>query len=153
MAGTAQAGVALAATQHDVVLASAAQLPVLGTDHRGLVPILEFAQYDTRLDKTGIDTRLDKADMDTRLDKTDIDTRLDTNDIDTRLDTNDIDNPANANRQALPVGGEVVSAPPAPASGISGSSGVTIITAPAEGAAIESDTGPKVSRAPVATQQ
>ena len=115
LAGGAPAGAALAAAQHDVVPASAAQLPALGADRRG--GSLEFAQYDKKLDKTGMD------------------------------------NPATAIRQTPPAGGEVVSAPPAPASAIRGSSGVTIINAPAEGAAIESHTGPTIMRAPGATQE
>ncbi len=124
LAGGAPAGAALAAAQHDVVPASAAQLPALGADRRG--GSLEFAQYDTKLDKTGMDKKLDKTGM---------------------------DNPATAIRQTPPAGGEVVSAPPAPASAIRGSSGVTIINAPAEGAAIESHTGPTIMRAPGATQE
>ena len=124
LAGGAPAGAALAAAQHDVVPASAAQLPALGADRRG--GSLEFAQYDKKLDKTGMDKKLDKTGM---------------------------DNPATAIRQTPPAGGEVVSAPPAPASAIRGSSGVTIINAPAEGAAIESHTGPTIMRAPGATQE
>ncbi len=133
LAGGAPAGAALAAAQHDVVPASAAQLPALGADRRG--GSLEFAQYDTKLDKTGMDKKLDKTGMDKKLDKT------------------GMDNPATAIRQTPPAGGEVVSAPPAPASAIRGSSGVTIINAPAEGAAIESHTGPTIMRAPGATQE
>ncbi len=142
LAGGAPAGAALAAAQHDVVPASAAQLPALGADRRG--GSLEFAQYDTKLDKTGMDKKLDKTGMDKKLDKTG---------MDKKLDKTGMDNPATAIRQTPPAGGEVVSAPPAPASAIRGSSGVTIINAPAEGAAIESHTGPTIMRAPGATQE
>ncbi len=142
LAGGAPAGAALAAAQHDVVPASAAQLPALGADRRG--GSLEFAQYDTKLDKTGMDKKLDKTGMDKKLDKTG---------MDKKLDKTGMDNPATAIRQTPPAGGEVVSAPPAPASAIRGSSGVTIINAPAEGAAIESSTGPTIMHAPGAAQE
>ena len=151
LAGGAPAGAALAAAQHDVVPASAAQLPALGADRRG--GSLEFAQYDTKLDKTGMDKKLDKTGMDKKLDKTGMDKKLDKTGMDKKLDKTGMDNPATAIRQTPPAGGEVVSAPPAPASAIRGSSGVTIINAPAEGAAIESHTGPTIMRAPGATQE
>jgi hypothetical protein len=123
---------------------------------------LEFAQYDTRLDHSGIDTSMDRSGLDTRLDKTGIDTKLDTTDMDTRLDKTDMDtrldqtgigNPANAIRQAQPAGDEALIVPIAPPSAITGSSGVTIISAPAEGDAIESSTGPTIRHAPDATQE
>ena len=133
LAGGAPAGAALATGQHDIVPASAALLPALGANRRG--DGLKFAQYDTKLDKTGMDKKLDKTGMDKKLDKT------------------GMDNPANAIRQTPPVGGEVVRAPPAPASAIRGSSGVTITNAPAEGAAIESSTGPTIMHAPGAAQE
>ncbi len=160
LTGGAPAGAALAAAQHDVVPASAAQLPALGADRRG--GSLEFAQYDTKLDKTGMDKKLDKTGMDKKLDKTGMDKKLDKTGMDKKLDKTGMDkkldktgmdNPATAIRQTPPAGGEVVSAPPAPASAIRGSSGVTIINAPAEGAAIESHTGPTIMRAPGATQE
>jgi hypothetical protein len=53
LAGGAPAGAALAAAQHDVAPARAAQLPALGADRRGSG--LELAQYDTRLDNSGIE--------------------------------------------------------------------------------------------------
>ena len=127
------------------------QLPALGADRRG--GSLEFAQYDTKLDKTGMDKKLDKTGMDKKLDKTGMDKKLDKTGMDKKLDKTGMDNPATAIRQTPPAGGEVVSAPPAPASAIRGSSGVTIINAPAEGAAIESHTGPTIMRAPGATQE
>ncbi len=142
LAGGAPAGAALATGQHDIVRASAALLPALGANRRG--DGLKFAQYDKKLDKTGMDKKLDKTGMDKKLDKTG---------MDTRLDKTGMDNPANAIRQTPPAGGEVVRAPPAPASAIRGSSGVTITNAPAEGAAIESSTGPTIIRAPGAAQE
>jgi hypothetical protein len=123
---------------------------------------LEFAQYDTRLDHSGIDTSVDRSDLDTRLDKTGIDTkldktgmdtRLDETGMDTRLDQTGIDNPANPIRQAQPAGDGALIVPIAPPSAITGSPGVTIIGAPAEGDAIESSTGPTIIRAHDATQE
>jgi hypothetical protein len=160
LAGGAPAGTALAAAQHDVAPARAAQLPALGANRRG--GSLEFAQYDTRLDHSGIDTSRDKSGLDAELDRTGIDTRLDQSGIDTSVDKSGvdtefdqtgIDNPANAIRQTPLAGGKAVSAPPAPPSAIRGSSGVTIINAPAEGAAIESSTGPTIMHAPGAAQE
>ncbi len=133
LAGGAPAGAALAAAQHDVAPARAAQLPALGADRRGSG--LELAQYDTRLDNSGIDTSGDRSGLEIEFDQT------------------GIDNPANAIRQTPLAGGKAVSAPPASASAIRGSSGVTIINAPAEGAAIDSSTGPTIMHAPGAAQE
>ncbi len=160
LAGGAPAGAALAAAQHDVAPARAAQLPALGADRRGSG--LELAQYDTRLDNSGIDTSGDKSGLETEFDRTGIDTKLDDSGIDTsgdrsgleiEFDQTGIDNPANAIRQTPRAGGKAVSAPPASASAIRGSSGVTIINAPAEGAAIDSSTGPTIMHAPGAAPE
>jgi len=160
LAGSAPAGAALAAAEHDVVPASAAQLPALGADRRG--GSLEFAQYDTRVDRSGIDTSGDKSGLETKFRQTGIDTRSDHSGIDTsgdksgletEFDQTGMDNPANAIRQTPPAGGKAVSARPAPASAIRGSSGVTIINAPTVGAAIGSSTGPTIMHAPGAARE
>ena len=181
LAGGAPAGAALAAAQHDVVPASTAQLPALGADRRG--GSLEFAEFDISYNDSGINKNFSRIGINRSFSKIGINRSFSKIGINSSFDMIGynkiginrsfsniginrgfdligfskiginrsfdmigfnklgIDNPAYATWQILPAGAN------------RGSPGVTIIRAPAEGAAIESSTGPTIIHAPGAAQE
>ncbi len=146
------AGGALAAAQHDVVPASTAQLPALGADRRG--GSLEFAEFDISFDDSGINKSFSKIGI-SKIGINKSFSKIGINKSFSKIGMNKSFNKIGMNKsfnkiginESFNIGINNL------ASAIRGSSGVTIINAPAEGAAIESHTGPTIMRAPGATQE